>query len=99
MSSTNKKNLSLALNLIAVVAGMVMLAYASVPFYKLFCRVTGYGGTTQEGKAPSGHVIDREMTVTFNADTDSHLPWEFKPVQKSVKVKVGQQTLIHYVAH
>ncbi len=45
------------------------------------------------------HVIDREITVTFNADTAPGLLWEFKPSQKSIKVKVGAQAITHFVAH
>lgn len=91
-------NTRFALNLLALAAGMLMLAYASVPLYRLFCQVTGYGGTTQEAKHAPGKVFDRTITVTFNADTDPSLPWSFHPGQKSLKVKVGQEALTHYVA-
>jgi cytochrome c oxidase assembly protein subunit 11 len=92
------KNTSLALNLAALVMGMVMLAYASVPLYRLFCELTGYGGTPREASHAPDRVYNHTITITFNADTDSSLPWEFKPVQKSLKVKVGEQTLAHYEA-
>src|SRR5437868_2091806 len=92
------KNLTLALNLLALAAGMLMLAYASVPLYRLFCQVTGYGGTTQTAAHAPAHAINREIVVTFNADTDTGLPWEFTPGEKSLRVKVGQQTMTHYVA-
>ena len=92
------KNFALALNLTAIVAGMFLLAYASVPLYRLFCQATGYNGTTQEAKHAPGHVIDREITIRFNADTAPGLPWQFEPGEKSIKVKVGQQSLTHYVA-
>lgn len=93
------KNIKLALNLLAIVLGMLMLAYASVPLYRLFCAVTGYGGTTKESLYAPDTVLDREITVTFNADIDPNLPWEFRPGQHSIKVKVGQQAFTHYVAH
>ena len=93
------KNLSLAVNLLLVVLGMVALTYASVPLYRLFCTVTGYGGTTQEGTHAPVHAIDRDITVSFNADIDPTLPWEFKPGEPNVKAKIGQQVLTHFTAH
>ncbi len=97
-SPASKKNLSLALNLAALVAGMVMLAYASVPLYQLFCRVTGYGGTTQVAQSAPGAVSGRTITVDFNADTDPRLPWKFVPGERKNTVKVGEQALTYYVA-
>jgi cytochrome c oxidase assembly protein subunit 11 len=92
------KNLSLALNLLAIVVGMLLLTYASVPLYRLFCAMTGYGGTPQEATHAPGPVLSRQITVTFDAETDPALPWEFTPGQKSLKVKIGEQTLTYYVA-
>ena len=81
---------------------MVGLAYASVPLYRLFCQVTGYGGTTQQAaRAPgalSGPAGERLITVRFNADTSSKLPWLFKPSQKEVSVKLGEQALAFFEA-
>ena len=94
-----KKNLSLAINLMLIVLGMLCLTAASVPLYRLFCSVTGYGGTTQEGSHAPAHALNRDITVSFNADTDPALPWQFKPGQPSIKTKVGQQTLTHFTAH
>lgn len=91
-------NKNLALNLAAIAVGMVLLAYASVPLYRLFCQATGYNGTTREAARAPDKVFDREITVSFNADIAPGLPWKFTPGEKSVKVKLGRQTLIHYVA-
>jgi len=95
----SRSNFSLVLNLLALVAGMVMLAYASVPLYRMFCEVTGYGGTTRQGKYVQGKVLDKTITVTFNADTDPNLPWQFRPGEKSRKVRIGEQGLTYFVAH
>jgi len=92
------KNTHLALNLAALVIGMLLLAYASVPLYRLFCRATGYNGTTQEAAHAPDRIINRDITIRFNADTAPGLLWEFKPALKNLKVKVGQQALTHYVA-
>ncbi len=89
----------MAMNLLAIVAGMVMMAYASVPLYRLFCDVTGYGGTTREAKAAPGKIYDREIIVKFNTDVDPALRWEFKAGEYEHKVKVGQQALTYFVAH
>ncbi len=84
--------------LLGVLALMVMLVVASVPLYKLFCQVTGYGGTTQKAEASTGTVLARDMTVRFNSDVNNKLPWHFKPVQRSVTVKVGEEALVFYKA-
>lgn len=93
-----KSNRAIAQQLTAIAAGMLMLAFASVPLYRLFCQVTGFGGTTQEAKANSGKVVDRTITVTFDGNTDTRLPWKFEPIEKSVKVKLGENRLIAFHA-
>ncbi|VAW07477.1 Cytochrome oxidase biogenesis protein Cox11-CtaG, copper delivery to Cox1 [hydrothermal vent metagenome] len=93
--ASNTKTL---LILLGVLALMVMLVVASVPLYKLFCQVTGYGGTTQKAEASTGTVLARDMTVRFNSDVNNKLPWHFKPVQRSVTVKVGEEALVFYQA-
>ncbi len=92
------KNRKLAINMLAIVAGMFMLAYASVPLYRVFCKVTGYGGTTQEAKQLPKKKLNKKLTITFNADVDRDLPWKFVPDQHKVSVKIGEQKLISYYA-
>ncbi len=92
-------NRSVALQMAAIAAGMLMLAYASAPLYRLFCQVTGFGGTTQRVAAnTSGRVVDRTITVTFDGNIDPRLPWKFEPLEKSVTVKLGQNRLIAFRA-
>ncbi len=81
-----------------IAVGMFALAYASVPLYQLFCQVTGYGGTTQRAEAAPDHAIDRWITVSFNADVAPDLTWNFRPAERSVRVKVGEPMLVHYIA-
>jgi len=88
----------LALNLTMAAAGMVMLAYASVPLYRIFCAVTGYGGTTQEAAHAPDKIYDRTINIRFNADHDPALPWEFLPNQKEIRVRVGEEVLVSYRA-
>ena len=76
---------------------MFGIAFASVPLYRLFCQVTGFGGTTKVADENyQEQIIDRWITVRFNADTDPKLPWQFKPEQKSIKVRVGESSLAYY---
>ncbi len=85
----------------AVVCGMLGLAYASVPLYKLFCQVTGYGGTTQRAEqAPTSETASTRMIkVLFDANTATDLPWDFKPEQRTVTVRVGEEALAFFSAH
>lgn len=89
----------LILSLVGLVALMIGLAYASVPLYKIFCRATGFGGTTQQAQTAPARVLDRKMTVDFDANVDPALPWDFAPVQRSVTVRVGEPVTIAYRAH
>ena len=97
--SAAKKSTRLAMALVGVVVGMVGLAYAAVPLYDLFCRVTGYGGTTQQADIAPDVILDQEITVSFDANTARKMPWEFKPVKKTVTLKIGQTGLAFYEAH
>ncbi|MCA3560792.1 MAG: cytochrome c oxidase assembly protein [Aestuariivirga sp.] len=82
----------------ATVAGMIGLTYASVPLYRLFCQVTGYGGTVQRADAAPGQVLDKTVSVRFDANTSGKLDWAFHPVQSAVKVKFGEQSMAYYEA-
>lgn len=81
-----------------VVVGMVGLAYSSVPLYRWFCQVTGFGGTTQVADAAPTRIVDRVITVRFNADVNPKLPWTFRPAQREIKVRLGEQALAFYEA-
>jgi cytochrome c oxidase assembly protein subunit 11 len=100
MAGSPNRNRRTGLMLFALVMGMVALAFASVPLYRLFCEVTGFGGTPQrvEATAMPQAVSDRVVTVRFNADVNSGLPWSFQPAQRSIQVKVGEQALAFYRA-
>ena len=87
---------------VAALAGaclMFGLAYASVPLYRLFCQVTGYGGTTQVAKRAPAELGQREIVVRFNADVGQGMPWRFQPKQRQVTVRVGETVQIAYIAH
>lgn len=100
-TSTQKtRNSRTAVGLFIIVAGMGMFAYASEPLYRLFCQVTGYGGTTQvaDKTIPETEVVDRVVSVRFDANVNHKLPWKFEPVQKEIRVKIGEHTLAFYKA-
>ena len=84
--------------LAGVVVGMGALAYAAVPLYQLFCQVTGYGGTTGVAAVAPGAASERVITVRFNADIAPDLAWTFRPAQREVRVRVGEEALAFYSA-
>ena len=100
MGRRHRRNGVTGVVLFAIVGGMVGMAYAAVPLYKLFCQVTGYGGTPVVGgaarEAAAGET--REITVRFDANVNSALPWRFKPAQRQMTVRVGDTALAYYVA-
>jgi len=97
-SDQNRRNLRLVGSLAGIVVGMVGLAYASVPLYEVFCRVTGFGGTTQVADQASDTVYDRQIRVRFDANVNGDLSWDFAPAQTLMDVKVGDNRLAFYRA-
>lgn len=81
-----------------LVAFMGALSFASVPLYDLFCRVTGWGGTTQVADAGSGKVLDQTVLIRFDASTDKDMPWIFEPVEHQMRVRIGETALAFYRA-
>ena len=81
----------------ALVTAMVGAAYAAVPLYNWFCRTTGFAGTPQVASSPPGHVVDRKLTVRFDANVLGGLPWRFEPERSSVEVKVGDVVTVNYL--
>lgn len=80
------------------VAAMGALSYAAVPLYKLYCQVTGSGGTTQRAEKPSDVVLERMMTVRFDGNVSKELPWKFKPAVAKMDIKIGETGLAIYTA-
>ncbi len=93
-----KSHRSLVIGLVGLGVGMFLLAYASVPLYSLFCKVTGYGGTTQTDLQLPAHPGKKKITVRFNADISPDLDWSFAPDQKQVVALTGEQNLAFYTA-
>lgn len=95
-----RSNARTAVTLAGVVAGMVGLSFASVPLYRLFCQITGYGGTPQIGTAaPASPAPDAPVvTVRFDANTNPQLPWTFRAAQPAMAVRLGEEGLAFYTA-
>lgn len=93
-----RSNRVVAAACLAFFAGMVGMAYAAVPLYAMFCQITGYGGTTQRVEQYSDRVLDREITVRFDANVSGGLPWDFQPLRRDVTMKIGETTQIAYKA-
>ena len=88
----------LALSLVGLVAAMVGLSFASVPLYRVFCQVTGYGGVPQRAEKAPGEVLDRTVTIRFDGNVDRSLPWTFAPKQQTMDVKIGETALAFFKA-
>ena len=87
------------LQLVSVVVVMGGLAWASVPFYDWFCRVTGFGGVTQTADAGADQVLDQTIKVRFDASKERGMPWEFKPMQREMELRIGETGLAFYEAY
>ena len=81
---------------VSTVIGMVGLAYAAVPLYDLFCRVTGFGGTTQVADQAASNILDREVTIRFDGSLARGVPLQFEPMETSRTMKVGERGLAYY---
>ncbi len=84
---------------VGVVVLMGSLAWAAVPFYDWFCRVTGFGGTTGVAEQAPEDVLDRTITVRFDASKARGMPWEFKPVEREMEIRIGETGLAFYEAY
>lgn len=92
----HRKNKRILLAVLTTVVVMVGVSFAAVPMYRLFCQVTGFGGTTQTAQELPDQILEREVVVHFNAATAPNMPWIFKPEERSIKVKLGQRGLTSY---
>ena len=77
---------------------MALLSFAAVPFYDWFCRTTGFAGTPLIGTAPD-EVADSSVTVRFDGSLEAGMPWEFRPMQREMQLKLGETALAFYEAY
>ena len=97
MTALAQRNTRTALWMALLAVAMVGLAFASVPLYRLFCQVTGFGGTPVRADRAPGAVAG-EIGVRFDANINPALPWRFEPVQKTIRIEPGARTQILYRA-
>ncbi|HEX6218718.1 MAG TPA: cytochrome c oxidase assembly protein [Sphingomicrobium sp.] len=97
MTALAQRNRRTGMMMALLVAAMVGLAFASVPLYRLFCQVTGFGGTPVRGEDAPGAVAG-QIGVRFDANIEPSLPWRFEPVDRTVRIQPGARTQILYRA-
>ena len=97
MTAITQRNARTGLLMAALVALMVGVAFAAVPLYRMFCQVTGFGGTPLRAELAPGAVAG-QVGVRFDANINPALPWRFEPVQRTVRVHPGARTQILYRA-
>lgn len=88
-----------AFRLVTLVSLMLGLSFASVPLYDLFCRVTGFAGVTQRVAEASDVVLDRTIQIRFDGSLADGMAWTFKPVVRTMDIKIGETALAFYEAH
>lgn len=86
------------LKLVAVVLTMGALSWAAVPFYSWFCKVTGFGGTTNVATAASDTVLDEKVRVRFDSNVDPNMGWTFRPMQREMELRIGENAIAFYEA-
>ena len=96
--SSRHRNLKVVLPAVGVIGIMLGLVAYSPTLYRLFCAATGFAGTTQRADADTGAVSDRVITVRFDSNVAPGLAWRFEPVQREVKVHLGEQQLVSFTA-
>ena len=94
--SLERRNGRVAVVVAGVAAGMIGVSYAAVPLYEMFCRVTGYGGVPQIAKGETGLRGEKVLSVRFDANVASDLPWSFEPEIPSIKLRTGETATIFY---
>jgi cytochrome c oxidase assembly protein subunit 11 len=97
MKSNTANNKTLA-GVFTIVLLMIGLSFAAVPLYSIFCKVTGFGGTTQVADTLPTNILERKITVRFDANSERELNWLFKPEQLELTINIGQRAHASYLA-
>jgi cytochrome c oxidase assembly protein subunit 11 len=93
---TSRRDLMVAFACGGFVAVMVGVSYAAVPIYSWFCRTTGFGGTTQVATSAPAQISNRKVTVRFDSNVASGLPWRFEPEVRTIDVRLGEVVTVYY---
>jgi len=95
-ATETRSNKCVAFIALSMAVGMLGLGFASVPLYRIFCQVTGYDGTTRrvdEAQAAAVQVTDKTMSIRFDANVERGMPWQFKPLQRTDTVTIGERDM------
>ncbi|MEX0369605.1 MAG: cytochrome c oxidase assembly protein [Tateyamaria sp.] len=84
---------------VGLVVFMGGLAWASVPFYDWFCRVTGFGGTPGVSEVANEDILDQTIKVRFDASLERAMPWQFTPEVREMELRIGETGLAFYEAY
>jgi len=98
---SNRGNVRTAMFALGIAISMLGLGYASVPLYRIFCQVTGLGGTTQrvdEAQASAITASNKQISIRFDANTAPGLPWQFRPERTTETVTIGARDLATFLA-
>ena len=102
-SEIARRNLRVGLFAFMGAVAMLGLGYAAVPLYEMFCRVTGFGGTTMiaseaDASRAAANATGQTISIRFDASTASNVPWTFRPSQSTDTVTIGQRDIATYTA-
>jgi cytochrome c oxidase assembly protein subunit 11 len=98
-ATAGRRNVGVLVACLVFVGAMVGMAYAAVPLYDLFCRVTGYNGTTQRVEQASSVILDRTLRVELDTNMASELGWGFEAVEHSVTPRIGETVQVNFRIH
>lgn len=98
MNANRRKNLPVVAALVVLIGIMTTLVSYSATLYRLFCAATGYAGTTQKADGNTAPVSERVITIRFDTNVAPDLPWRFEPVQREVKIHLGEEKLVFFTA-
>lgn len=96
LAANNRRNINVVVACGVFVVAMVGMAYAAVPLYDMFCRVTGYNGTTQRVEQASAVILDQKIRVELDTNMASELSWGFKAVERYVEPKIGETIQVNF---
>jgi cytochrome c oxidase assembly protein subunit 11 len=91
-----RRDLLIAAGCGVLAAAMVGASFAAIPLYNMFCRATGFAGTTQVSRIAPKHELGRELTIRFDSNVTPGLPWKFEPEQNEIKLHIGEVATVHY---
>jgi cytochrome c oxidase assembly protein subunit 11 len=97
----DQRNKRVGLMALGIALAMLAMGYAAVPLYRIFCQVTGFGGTPQVASAAEAagiKVTGETISIRFDSNTAPGIPWEFEPEKRTMEVKIGERYLAFYTA-